>query len=601
MLEELSRLPVLEKFVRYWRVFRHYTGYRLWIYIFISLITTLTESVGIGLFFPLLGGLQGSPGPKTGFELRVQATLASVGIEYRLESLLFCILVVFLVKAMLQFGAGVYQSRILSSFFFAISSRGFRAVTAQEYRHFLTRNIGTLTNVLVNETGRAMVAFMKYATLFPSLISISIFALLAFRLDWRTTVGALLFGALILVATRFVARRARNYSYRITEQSGRLNDLVLQSLGAFKYLRSTSGMGPLQAQVEKTFGNLAHTQFLQSSTSSFSQTLNEPVVVLFLVAMVWHQTIVMNNPLAQVVVLALFFFRLIKEVMIFQTCWHGFSATMGSIDLISTVIRESEQGRERFAGRAFAGIERGIRFDSVSFAYGSREVLRDLSLEIPRNSMIAVVGESGSGKSTFVDILTGILKPASGRVLLDHTAYTDLDLSTLRARIGYVTQEPALFNDTIANNISFWDPADPVEVRRKVLAAAQAANCRDFVEGLDLGFDTVLGDRGVNLSGGQRQRVAIARELYKSPELLILDEATSALDSENEAQIQKSIEALKGKLTTVVIAHRLSTIRNADRIFVFSQGRLVEEGQFASLYGKGDSFFRKYCDLQGLR
>jgi ABC-type multidrug transport system fused ATPase/permease subunit len=601
MIELISRLPVLEKFIRYWRVFRQYTGARLWAYIFISLTTTLIESVGIGLFFPLLGSLQGAEGPRTAFEIKLAQLLEKFGIAFELQSLLVCILVVFFAKAALQFAAGVYQSHILSIFLTAITKRVFDAVAAQEYKHFLTRNIGVLTNVVVNETNRAMVAFMKFATLFPSMISISIFGALAFVIDWQITVAALFFGFGVLLLTRLVARRARGYSYQITESTGFLNELVLQSFGAFKYLRSTFGMRPLQVQVERTTERVARTQFLLSATSSFSQALNEPVVILFLVAVVWQQTIMAQNPLAQVVVLALAFFRLIKEVMVFQSCWHGFSATMGSIDMISAVIRDSELGKERFAGRAFTGISTRIRFENVSFSYGSREVLRDLSLEIPRNSMIAVVGESGSGKSTFVDILTGILKPASGRVLLDDTAYADLDLSTLRSRIGYVTQEPALFNDTIANNISFWDPADPVEVRRKVLVAAQAANCREFVEGLDLGFDTVLGDRGVNLSGGQRQRVAISRELYKSPELLILDEATSALDSENEAQIQKSIEALKGKLTTVVIAHRLSTIRNADRIFVFSQGRLVEEGQFANLYEKGDSFFRRYCDLQGLR
>jgi ABC-type multidrug transport system fused ATPase/permease subunit len=598
MLAFFERLPVLEKIVHFWRIFRRDTRGRLWIYILISFVVSLVESLGISLFFPVMSGLQNAGGAKTPLEQKVMLAFGTVGLPYNLTTLLAVVVVVFLVKAVIQFAAAAYQSRIVSDYLATISKRLYAAITEQEYRHFLTRNIGVLSNAMVTETYRASVALVKYATLFPSIISISVFSVLALRVDWKLTFGVLAFGGSVLALMRSIARLARRLSYQSTEYSGRLNELVLQSFGAFKYLLATAGLGALRRRVESSVDELARTQYLLSVTANLSQIMTEPVAVILLVGMVWQQTVLAHNPLAQVVVLAVLFYRLIKEVMIFQGAWHGFAATMGSIDFVSRVIAESEGARETFTGVPYRGFAAGIRVAGVSYAYGARTVLHDLSLEIPKNALVAVVGESGSGKSTFVDLLTGVLKPATGELYFDEQPYSRVDLSTFRRRVGYVTQEPALFNDTIAENISFWGGAGAS--RADVEAAAKAAGCLEFIRQQEKGFETVLGDRGVNLSGGQRQRVAIARELFKRPDLLILDEATSALDSEAEREVQRSIEGLRGKLTTVVIAHRLSTIRQADRIYVVADGRVVESGDFASLYAREGSHFRRICQLQGL-
>ncbi len=601
MANRIRKLPVLERIFHYWDIFYGYAGPRIWLYIFLSLLATLTESLGIGLFFPLFNGLSGnSNSPPTVMEVKFASALRFFGLNYNLKAVLAGIVVVFFCKAILQLLASMYQAKIITQFMNTIMKRVFAAVTGQDYGHFLSRNIGVLANATVNESNRAMIAFMKYASLFPPMIAIGVFSLLAFRLDWRATVSALAFGLAALLCLRYVARMARQYSYQNTEAAGTLNGLVLQAYGSFKYLSATFGFSPLRQQVERTIDRLSGTQFFLSSTACFSQSFNEPLVVLFLVGLIWQQVFIAGNPLSGVVVLALFFFRLMNEVMNLQSGWHGFSSTMGSIDLVSSVVVEGERAKENFHGQAYKGIQQAIVFENTSFSYGAKQVLRNLNLTILRNSMVAVVGESGAGKSTFVDLLTGLLKPSVGRILIDGLPYNEINLASFRARIGYVTQEPALFNDTVANNISFWDANDSIVVRKKILAAAEAANCTSFLDGLAGGIDTILGDRGVNLSGGQKQRVAIARELYKQPDLLIFDEATSSLDSEAEGEIQRSIEAFRGKLTTVVIAHRLSTIRNADVIFVFSGGALVEQGNFSALFAQTGSHFRKFCGLQGL-
>jgi subfamily B ATP-binding cassette protein MsbA len=247
--------------------------------------------------------------------------------------------------------------------------------------------------------------------------------------------------------------------------------------------------------------------------------------------------------------------------------------------------------------RTFKELASEIALRDVSFQYlPDKSVLRRINLRIPRNSTIAFVGESGSGKSTLVDLIVGTLKPTSGQITLDGTSLAEFDLETLRPRVGYVPQDAMLFDDTVGNNISLWKPATPEQLRD----VARRAKCLEFIESMPQKLASPIGDRGVKLSGGQRQRLAIARELFKSPAILVLDEATSALDSESERAIQHSIESLKGEMTILIIAHRLSTIRNCEHICVLHEGEIVEEGSFDALLARPGSRFARLCQLQKL-
>jgi len=207
------------------------------------------------------------------------------------------------------------------------------------------------------------------------------------------------------------------------------------------------------------------------------------------------------------------------------------------------------------------------------------------------------VGHSGAGKSTIVDLITGVLRPNSGRITVDGIDYSDLNRKSLRSMIGYVTQEIVMFNDNIRNNISLWD-RDAPDRDRRVELSAQKSYSDQFIAKLPAGYDSGLGDRGIKLSVGQRQRIAIARELYRNPQILIFDEATSALDTESENFIKRSIEDLKGNKTIIMIAHRLSTVKSADYIYVIDKGKVIEEGSFAALFENKNSKFYQMCQLQ---
>jgi subfamily B ATP-binding cassette protein MsbA len=216
----------------------------------------------------------------------------------------------------------------------------------------------------------------------------------------------------------------------------------------------------------------------------------------------------------------------------------------------------------------------------VSFSYADRTILDNINLTIKKGQTIAIVGSSGSGKSTLVDLIPRFHDPSSGTVLIDGINIKQLKMRELRSLMGIVTQEPILFNDTIAANISLGNPTASNEA---ITNAAKIANAHEFIIAKELGYDSRVGDRGSKLSGGERQRITIARAILKNPPILILDEATSSLDTESEKWVQDAIGKLMMDRTSIIIAHRLSTVRHADEIIVLDQGKIAERGKHEDL------------------
>jgi subfamily B ATP-binding cassette protein MsbA len=239
--------------------------------------------------------------------------------------------------------------------------------------------------------------------------------------------------------------------------------------------------------------------------------------------------------------------------------------------------------------------EHSIEFSDVSFAYGERPVLQNVSFTIEKGRTVALVGPSGVGKSTIADLIPRFYDVRSGQVLIDGEDVRHYTMESLRSHMSFVTQDIILFNDTIFNNIALGRP-DATE--EDVIAAAKIANAHDFIINTEHGYQTVIGDRGIRLSGGQRQRLSIARAVFKNPAILILDEATSALDTESEKLVQDALNKLMQGRTTLVIAHRLSTIKEADEIIVLQDGQIVERGNHYELIELEESIYRRLTILQ---
>ena len=243
-----------------------------------------------------------------------------------------------------------------------------------------------------------------------------------------------------------------------------------------------------------------------------------------------------------------------------QQSWTAFLKYVGSINQYKLFSSELQDYKEDTTGETYQSFQNSISLQEVSFSYNdSSKVLNRISIEISKNKTIAFVGRSGSGKTTLVNLICGLLSPTEGMLFIDGIDMKTFNIDSFRKKIGFISQETVVFNDTLFNNITFWAEKNNATLQ-KFYNVIKKVDLLDFVEKTSLKEDVSLGDNGVVMSGGQRQRLSIARELYKEIDLLILDEATSALDSQTERFIQDSIEALKGQVTIVVIAHRLSIL-----------------------------------------
>jgi subfamily B ATP-binding cassette protein MsbA len=227
-----------------------------------------------------------------------------------------------------------------------------------------------------------------------------------------------------------------------------------------------------------------------------------------------------------------------------------------------------------------------ITLKNVSLSYGDTSALQNIDIEAKKGESFALVGDSGAGKSSLVNLLVRFYDPSSGKIFVNGTDYTDFTLSSLHQKIAYVTQRIYIFNDTIAANVAYGETID----EQRVIEVLKKAYAMEFIEKLEEGIHTLLSEGGDNLSGGQRQRIALARALYKEPDILILDEATSALDNKSEALIQKALEALKSEMITFTVAHRLSTIEDADTILVFENGEIICRGSHDELIEKCSTY-----------
>lgn len=269
---------------------------------------------------------------------------------------------------------------------------------------------------------------------------------------------------------------------------------------------------------------------------------------------------------------------------------------LASMERVDKILKAPNNIVERSDAVHIHEMKEGLEFRHISFSYGTHEVLHDVSLHVRKGETIALVGQSGSGKSTLVDLVPRFHDVQQGEILIDGINIKDVQVMDLRGLIGNVNQEAILFNDSFFNNIAFGVENATME---QVIEAAKIANAHDFIMETEKGYDTNIGDRGCRLSGGQRQRISIARAILKNPAILILDEATSALDTESERLVQEALERLMKTRTTIAIAHRLSTIKNADRIYVLYEGRIVESGKHDELVQK-NGYYKRLHDMQAL-
>ena len=290
------------------------------------------------------------------------------------------------------------------------------------------------------------------------------------------------------------------------------------------------------------------------------------------------------------------FSQIISPAKSFSQGYYNVQKGIASAERIFEILDAEEVITEKKNAMEIKDFNDCIEYKDVHFSYGNDDVLKGIDLKIPKGKFVALVGESGGGKSTMADLLPRFYEVDKGSVCIDGHDIRDYKISDLRGLMGVVSQETILFNDTVFNNIAFGMKNVSKE---QVIEAAKIANAHEFIMELEHGYDTRIGDRGMNLSGGQRQRLSIARAVLKNPPILILDEATSSLDTESERLVQDALSKVMNQRTSIVIAHRLSTIQYADEIVVLQKGQIIERGKHDDLIALG-GVYKKLTDLQSI-
>jgi subfamily B ATP-binding cassette protein MsbA len=571
----------------------------------LTIAAAFAQGFGITLLLPLLRASQsGTPGDDAGLAEEILYDLLTfLGIADSMVSILGFIALVFVGKGALEFAKtgyiGYLQSRLLRE----LKTKLFDAYCRMDFRYYIRQNAGHFINVINGQVNQFFGSFTNFTGFLAQTITTVSYFSFAFLIAWKFALMAVGVGLVMLFFFRYLNEYVRNLSRLRSKEMSELNKLLVQALQSLKYIVSTHQTSHLRTGVVSSVKRLTDYIFKQSLAGAFTNSIKEPASVLLVVGLIAVQVAVFNEPVAPIFVALLLFHRGMQSMISVQGGWQKTMDRIGSVEMVDEEFDAVRQHEEPNGSHTLSLLRNEIEMADVTFAYSdeSRPALCNVSLRIEANTTVAFVGESGAGKSTLVDMLTLLLKPDTGEVLVDGVPHGEIDLPSWRQQIGYVSQETVVFDDTIANNISLWrhEDSDGSTVDR-IEEAARRAHAHHFITELPDGYQTVVGDRGIRLSGGQRQRLFIARELFKRPNLLILDEATSALDTDSERHIQDSIDALKGTMTVVIIAHRLSTIKNVDRVFVLDQGRIIEDGSYSTLRQNDRSRFRKMVEIQSL-
>jgi len=336
---------------------------------------------------------------------------------------------------------------------------------------------------------------------------------------------------------------------------------------------------------------------IRSQTSLSTLNTGQSVIIAAgVVLIMWRATagvVAGTLTIGDLVLVNAFLIQLYIPLNFLGVLYREIKQAIADMERMFGVLEQHREIEDRPGAPVLAAVNPTVRFEDVSFSYEPRrQILHDVSFEIPSGATVAVVGHSGSGKSTLARLLFRFYDVGAGRISVNGVDIRDVTQASLRAAIGIVPQDTVLFNDTILYNIQYGRPQASAE---EVIEAARAAHIHDFIQSLPDGYDTVVGERGLKLSGGEKQRVAIARALLKDPQILVFDEATSALDSKSEKAIQAELDRIAQGRTTLVIAHRLSTVMDADEIIVMDSGRIVERGSHRSLLEHGGHYAQMWA------
>lgn len=563
---------------------------RIGVFAALTILTAFFESFGMAMFMPVIDYMEKG---RTAVELAGQSRLwgfivggfNALEIEVTLVSLLLVVLGLIIVRIGLVYCRQIYSSWFTQNVLHTTRGSLFSAYIRAEFSLFDKLSTGTVVNRVTTETERLGNSFHGLVGMISNAIVVMGFMVVLFWISPTMTMVAMGFVGLAVGVTLYAVRRTKGLSRAATGQNIVLANELVERLTNMRIIKTAAVEERENRYVLETSNSIRGHLFNLARLTARIDLLMEPIVVVCGLFLVYFGFRHLQLSIAEIGLFMLILLRLLplgKELMRSR---QTFLSGIGSWETVLQGLAEARQAEERSGGSSeFSGLSEGVRFNSVGYTYpaADRPAIADITLLFPAGKVTALVGPSGSGKSTLVDLLPLLKKPQKGKIYFDGVDSALFDLGSLRRGIAFVTQESFILNDTVrANMLFFKQDAGDDEIRR----ALDKAKALEFVESLPQGLDTMLGERGAKLSGGQKQRLSLARAWLQDAPILILDEPTSALDSETERDVQASMAELRERSdkTIIIIAHRMSTIRNADKIVVLREGRIVQEGSHQDL------------------
>lgn len=528
-------------------------------------LAAAAESIGVGSLLPLL-----DPGAPYPLRHTLDTALAGLGLEPG-TGVLLAVLVAGLslrnsLLLLAQCQAGLLAARVATE----LRQRLLRAVMRSRWPYFLEQPAGRLGNALVGEADRAAKVLVGATAASALLIQALAYAALACSLSWRVSLAGVAAASLVLAVFQGLVGRARRAGRARTRRLADLATRLTDTLVSVKSLKAMDRQHPagdlLQADSRRLERALRRQALSAATLGAAGESLSAAVLALgiYLVA---------GRPglsLPAVLVVVLLLGRMLTQFRRMQQQWQRVAADDSALCSLWQTIGVAERAREPGRTGRKPVLRQAIRLQSVQFGWRGRRVLDGLSLDIPARALTVLTGASGAGKTTVIDLVTGLLQPQAGRILVDGVPLQALDRLAWRRRIGYVAQDNRLLHASLLYNITLGDPALSEADAWRALRAAGAAR---FVAALPAGLHSPAGEGGARLSGGQRQRILIARALVHRPALLVLDEATASLDPATEAALCRTLLALRGRFTLLATAHRGPLIDAADRLYRIENGR----------------------------
>ena len=475
----------------------------------------------------------------------------------------------------------------------SISLQVFRHLHALSLRFHLERQTGGMTRDIERGT-RAVHSLISYSlySIVPTLIEVTmVLTLLAVKFDaWFAwiTIAALVF---YITFTITVTEWRTQFRKQMNELDSTAHSRAIDSLLNYETVKYFNNESFEARRYDENLEKLRRAALKSQTTLSLLNTGQQLIIAAALIAMLWRATtgvVEGRMTLGDLVMVNAFMIQLYIPLNFLGVIYREIKQALTDLDKMFTLLERNREVDDVPGAQALVVTAGHVRFDHVSFAYDpARPILQDVSFDIPPGKTVAIVGPSGAGKSTLARLLYRFYDINAGAITIDGQELRSVTQQSLRGAIGIVPQDTVLFNDTVEYNIAYGRPGAG---RAEVESAAKAAHIHNFISATPLGYDTMVGERGLKLSGGEKQRVAIARTLLKNPPVLIFDEATSALDSANERAIQTELRAVSQGKTALVIAHRLSTVVDAHEIVVLEAGRVVERGPHADLLARGGRY-----------